>query len=369
MMPASELEKRLIVVGVSHMRTSFNELEKISVRKAELASALDVLKATAGLDEVVILSTCSRVEIIAAPRDPGDAAGRLSDWFSWRAGTALHPDVYTLFGAEAARHLFRVTAGLDSWIVGEPEILRQVKDAYGAAFERKLTGPILNRIFQKALAAGKDTRAATGLQNGIRSIGGAAALLSRKIFGDLDKGQLVVFGAGQVAEAVTRHLAVKNFTQIFVANRTVENARALAGSVGGAALSFEEGLAKLEEAEIGVFSTGSPDHLLTRDFVRTLLARRSRPLFLIDLGLPRNVDPACAELDGVYLYGLSDLKIMVQKSLESKAGPVAKAEEMVREAAEKSWRELENSAARAPRGGDVLAAGGGKSATMNGGLR
>jgi len=316
----------LIVVGLRHLRAPLPCRERAAVPRSDLLDVLLYLRVYARLEEVAVLSTCSRVEIVVASRDPAASADKLREWLLRRAGEEAAPAVHILAGREALQHLFRVASGLDSWIVGESEILGQVKEAYHFALEHGGTGALLNKTFQRAIGAGKAIRARTGIQNGISSIGGAAALLARRIFGEGTGGQVVVFGAGQAAEAVVRHLAAKSFDRIVVANRTLERARAVAEPLGGRGVPFEEGIGLLSEAEAAIFSAACPEPLLSAGRLRPLASGRRRPLFLIDLGLPRNVDPACAGLDGVYLYTLDDLQKVVGERNSAKAAQKEEAE-------------------------------------------
>ncbi len=332
----------LFVVGINHLTAPVSCRERSAVLQDRIGEVLSHLTDFADLKEAAVLSTCSRTEVYAVGEGP-ESAELVWAWFLRRAGAEVEPGLYLKQGPEAVRHLFRVAGGLDSWIVGETEILGQVRKAYQAALEAKATGRILNQAFQRALAAGKVLRSQTGIQNGIRSIGGAAALLAKRIFSESVPGRVVVFGAGEAAEAVARHLAAKNFKEIWVANRTLDRALAVAGPLGGRAVSFEEGIQKLSEAEAAVFSTACPKVLLEASILRPLLANRRRPLFLIDLGLPRNVDPACGRLPGVYLYNLDDLKGIVRESMAAKASEKERAEVLSALAAAECVEELERS--------------------------
>jgi glutamyl-tRNA reductase len=319
--------QRIFVVGLNHLNASVSSREKAVVSSQNLPEVLAQLKALVPLDEVVVLSTCSRVDIFAACEDPARGAELVRSWFTGRAGADIAPALYERQGDKALSHLFRVAAGLDSWIIGETEILAQVKKAYQSALALGFTRRILNRAFQSAIAAGKDVRSATGIQNGIHSIGGATALMAKRIFGDKEGGGILVFGAGQTAEAVVRHLAAKKFDKIVVANRTVENARAIAEKLGGESVSLDVGLELLEHVEVAVFSASVKDYLLTTGLMGRILAKRRKPLFLVDLGVPRNVEPACAKLENVYLYDLDDLKRMISDSMEGKLAEKDRAEE------------------------------------------
>jgi glutamyl-tRNA reductase len=342
---------RLFVVGLNHLKADLGCRERLAVQKSDLAGALETLKDAAGADELVVLSTCSRVEVYGRAHDTVAAKDALVRWFVSRGGEPAREALYVRRGESAARHLFRVAAGLDSWIIGETEILGQIKQAYLFAQEKGFTGSALNRLFQKALASGKQVRATTGIQNGIHSIGGAAALLAKRIFGEEGGGTVVVFGAGQAAEAVVRHLIAKNFKKVFVANRTLEKGRELADKLGGTAVSFEEGIDMLRAADVGIFSLSTTEAALEEKRLQGLAAERTRSLFLIDLGMPRNVAPGCASLDNVYLYDLDNLKEMVQDSLEVKAVGKQQAEVLVVKAAAECCEQIERSALVAGNGG------------------
>lgn len=338
--------ERLFVVGFSHLLAPLACRERAAVAEDRFAGVLQGLREYLGADEVALLATCSRLELYGAAADTERAVARARSWFVARAGGEVAPCLAVHRGEAALSHLFSVAAGLDSWIIGESEILGQVKRAYEKAREARVTGPVLNRAFQTAAAAGKAARTKTGIQQGIHSIGGAAALLARSIFGEKADGTTLVFGAGEVAQATARHLAAKDFSKVFVANRTLERAQALAGEVGGAAVTFEDGLGMLAAAEIAVFSVACAEPVLTAAALSGRLAGRSRPLFLLDLGLPRNVAPDCARLSGVYLYNLDDLKGVVARSVAGKAAEREKAAALVADAARACAAELAKAAER-----------------------
>ncbi|MFI5345548.1 MAG: glutamyl-tRNA reductase [Elusimicrobiota bacterium] len=338
-------------IGISHLLAPLAAREKITIAAADIEGVLLELKRSWELDEIVLVSTCSRFEIYGMAPDSDRALESARGWFVSRAGAEIEPSLVAREGGEALAHLFRVAAGLDSWIIGESEILGQVKRAYETARAAAVTGPTLNRSFQSALAAGKAARAQTAIQNGVHSIGGAAAMLARTIFGLRNDGAIVVFGAGDAAEASVRHLSAKNFSRIFVANRTADKAEALAARVGGTGVSFERGLDMLAETEIAVFSTASPVALLEPAALEEIMRRRGgRSLFLVDLGMPRNVNPACAAMPGVFLYDLESLKDVVARSVAGKSGEKEKAEGLVAIAAAACAAEIDKAAAmRVPR--------------------
>ncbi|MBI5201753.1 MAG: glutamyl-tRNA reductase [Elusimicrobia bacterium] len=333
--PESE---RLVVVGINHLGAPVACRERAAVPAAKLAETLSQLRSSLRLAECAVVSTCSRVEVVAV-LPTGEGPEGLAAWFHARVGAEGAASVYVKRGPEAVRHLFRVAGGLDSWIIGESEILAQLKNAYAAARDGRHTGRHLNRVFQSALAAGKSVRARTGIQNGIHSIGGAAALVAKGIFREAG-GEVVVFGAGQAAEAVVRHLAAKNFSRISVANRTLERAAAVAGPLGAEALDLEQGLDRLATAEVAVFSLSTEEPWLGSELLWPLVRGRDRALFIVDLGLPRNVDERCADLEGVYLYDLDALKEMVRESMDGKAAAKDLAEVLILDEAVKCWKEL-----------------------------
>jgi len=338
--------RRLVGIGFSHLLAPLACRERAIVPEAQVGAVLRELAARLGAEEAVLLSTCSRLEVFTASNDPERTLALTREWLVAPAGPEVRPCLRERRGGDALLHLFEVAAGLDSWIIGESEILGQVKRAYETARGAGLTGATLNRAFQTAVAAGKAARAQTGIQQGIASIGGAAALLARSIFGERESGATVVFGAGEAAQATARHLAAKNFSKVFVANRTVERARELAAEIGGLGVSFDDGLRLLGQAEIAVFSVACETPVLDAAALRALTAGRRRPLFLVDLGLPRNVAADCAALPDVYLYNLDDLKGVVARSVAGKAGEREKAQALVAEAARACARELEKADAR-----------------------
>ncbi|MDE2491205.1 MAG: glutamyl-tRNA reductase [Elusimicrobia bacterium] len=337
---------RLVGIGFSHLLAPLSCRERAMVAEAEVARTLKGLAAELGAREAVLLATCSRLELYAAADDPAEILSRARSWFLARAGAEVGPSLSSWRGEEALAHLFKVASGLDSWIIGESEILGQVKRAYETARAAGLTAATLNRAFQSAAAAGKSVRAETGIQQGVHSIGGAAALLARSIFGESSGGATVIFGAGEAARAAARHLAAKNFSKIYVANRTVEKARALASEIGGLGVGLDEGLRLLGTAEIGVFSVSCERPVLEAAALERLTAGRRRPLFLLDLGLPRNVAADCAGLSDTYLYNLDDLKGVVARSVAGKAVERSRAQALAAQAARDCAAELDKAAAR-----------------------
>ncbi|MBI4376166.1 MAG: glutamyl-tRNA reductase [Elusimicrobia bacterium] len=337
--------RHIVEVGINHLKASVPLRERLAVLPKESEAALEQVLESAGAQEAVLLSTCSRLEAYVVAKDPVQAEAGLKAWFAGRAAAEVLPALESRRGIDAIAHLFRVACGLDSWIIGESEILGQVRKAYEFSLERRHTGSMLNRLFQRAVAAGKKVRTETSIQAGIHSIGGAAAVLARKIFQSEQRGSIIVFGAGEVAESVVRHLAAKNFDKIWVANRTLERAKALAAPLGAQALSLEAGLARLSEAEIAIFSLQTSAPFLSASEVSQRIATRGRPLFLIDLGVPRNVEASCMDLSNVYLYDLDQLKAVVAENMTRKAADKEKAEILARQLTMECDEELKRSEA------------------------
>ncbi|MBI4375431.1 MAG: glutamyl-tRNA reductase [Elusimicrobia bacterium] len=332
----------LWVVGLSHINSPVAIREKLSWKPEETALNA-ALRDDIGAEEAAVLSTCSRFEIYAALEEGGKAS--LFSWLERRSGQAIGRLLYAHKGLDALSHLFRVAAGLDSWVVGETEILGQVKDAYQRARDQGTAGRWLHRAFQKALYAGKKIRSETGIVGGIASIGGAASLLARRIFSETTGQTVLVFGAGAMAESTARHLRSKGATRLLVSNRSLERARALAERLVGEAMGLESGLERLAEADVAVVSTAAPDYLIGPSQVREAVrARGGRPLFLIDLSVPRNIDPASRNLAGVYLYDIDDLKRIVDESLALRREDCAKAESMVAGEARQLWESFQTAA-------------------------
>jgi glutamyl-tRNA reductase len=330
-----------IAVGVNHETGSLQVREKIAKKPDEVGRINAEIKAL-GFKEAVFVSTCSRCEVFAV--GPADGTKLLSDWFSARAGKDLSASLYAYAGRDAVRHLLRVVSGLDSWVLGETEILGQVKTAYIESGKEGATGRISNIAFQHALRVGKKVRSETKLVGGIKSIGGAAAMLARKIFASSDDKQVIIFGAGTMAETTVSHLCAKGIGGVWVANRSLENAESLANRLGGKPIGLEEGMKKLEEVDIAVFSTGARDFLLSaKDAEELSKKRKGRSLFVIDIALPRNVDPRVGDADDVYLYDLEDLRGVVKDSLTRREEGVEQAMEIVNPETNEIWGRLRTS--------------------------
>jgi glutamyl-tRNA reductase len=324
----------LTLVGLSHRGTSVAVRERAFVplpQAGELAASL----ATEG--EAVCLSTCNRTELYLVGEDAEERALAVLESISGLAGEQLRAVVYRLADEAAALHLLRVAAGLDSLVPGEGEILGQVR----AAFEAGTTGPVLDRLFRQALHAGKKVRAETAIAESPASVSSAAAALAQQVFGRLDGCRVLLVGAGHVAELAARSLAARGASIAFVANRSPQRAVELASGFAGEGIGLERAAAVLGEIDVVVSSTGSPGWVLVRDEVEAALhGRKGRPLFLIDLAVPRDLDPAIHELDACYLYDIDDLESVVASSLAGRRREAARAEAIVADEAEgfREWQ-------------------------------
>ncbi len=325
---------RLVAVGLSHRTAPIELRETVDFARAGVEAALSALAARGIGRELVVLSTCNRAEIYAVG-DANTTADRLGQFFSEYHQVA-HAEVadhlYIHRGADAARHLFRVAAGLDSLVVGEPQILGQVKAAYGVASDRRFTAALTNRLFHSAFTVGKRVRAETGLGEGAVSVSFAALGLARKIFGDLKGRTVLILGAGEMAKLTGVHLQSQHVKQITIASRTLSAAQNLADRLDGTAVPWENLDAALATADIVVTATGAPDPVLTRARLEEVLRpRRGQPLFIIDIAVPRDVEPAAGQLDQVFLYNIDDLRAIVQENLARRGAELDRAEAIVSE--------------------------------------
>jgi glutamyl-tRNA reductase len=330
----------LLLVGLSHRTAPVELRERVDFSRGDMGAAVSALASRIESGEGVIVSTCNRVEIYteannAAEQARADVAAFVSDFHGVPRET-LDACLYSRTDAEAARHLFRVAAGLDSLVVGEPQILGQVKDAYEVASERQVTGGTLNRLFHAAFAAAKRVRTETGLAEGAVSISYAAVSLARKIFGRLDGLNVLILGAGEMAELTATHLKGQQVRSLTVSSRTLATAQALAAEVGGAAVPWSEMPRTLADADIVVCATGASEAVLTKDRIGGVMRHRGhRPLFLIDIAVPRDVEPSAADLEQVFLYNVDDLQAIVNENLARRAGELQHAERIIGEEVEK----------------------------------
>ena len=331
---------KLVLVGISHRTAPVELRERVDFNVRGVREALVALSERGSTREAVIVSTCNRAEIYAACEDAkgarDDVARFISD-FNGVPSAEIAPHVQELADLDAARHLFRVAGGLDSLVVGEPQILGQVKEAHTAAAEAQTVGPMLNRLFHSCFAVGKRVRTETGLGSGAVSVSYAAVALARKIFGDLNGRNVVVIGAGEMGKLTALHMKTQGVHKMTIVSRTMAHAAQTAEAIGGAsAAPWDELDAVLGAGDIVITATGASAAILTKAHVEAIMRpRRNRPLFIIDIALPRDVEPAAGEIEQVFLYNIDDLQATVRENLARRASEVARAEAIVAEEVDK----------------------------------
>lgn len=323
----------IVLAGVSHKTCP------VGIREALSSMAVpDILRRLRDhrFEEAVILTTCNRFEICAAVPDvePRGILSRLTHLMGEWSGEGVSEYAYQLYGSHASKHLFSVAAGLDSMVVGETEILGQVKHAYEAAQAHGTTGKITNVLFQRALHVGKLVRTETGISAGHSSVASVAVKLAERIFGSLKDKSVLVLGAGQMAELTVRHLFAAKVRKLAIANRTWEKGLELATRFEATAVHWKDFPELLKHVDIVIGSTGAPFPVLTRQGVeQAMAARKGRSLFLIDIAMPRDVEPSVQKLDQVYLYSLDDLQGIVRENLARRQVQIAAAAYLVNQKA------------------------------------
>jgi glutamyl-tRNA reductase len=318
----------LFVVGVSWRTASVAVRERVAFRDEEIPRALGDLLGSPDIDEAVILSTCNRVEIYGStsPGAPGSramaAAAEARSFLARSRGVAaegLASHLYERVDLDAIRHLFRVASALDSMVVGESQILGQLKDAYGAAARAQATGAILGRSMEKAFQVAKRVRSETGISRGAANVSSVAVELARHVFGDLVGKTILVVGAGKMSALAARHLRVAGATSILVTNRSAERAEELAAEVEGSARPWDDLPHLLAESDVVLSSTGATEPILVPRLLKSAMkARRWRRLVVVDIAVPRDADPAIAKLDGVFLFDIDDLERVVAENLKER---------------------------------------------------
>lgn len=330
----------LLLIGISHRTAPVEIRERVDFHARGVATALEAIAARGAAREAVVVSTCNRSEVYAACDDAERTRTDLIDFVTGFHGVepaALLPHLYEARDVEAARHLFRVAAGLDSLVVGEPQILGQVKEAHTAATACRSTGPVLNRLFQASFGAGKRVRTETALGAGAVSVGFAAVALARKIFGDLKGRSVLVIGAGEMGKLTARHMKTQGVERITIVSRSMAHAARTAEAIGGAlAAPWDELNAVLTAADIVITATGATAPIVTRAQLEAVMrTRRSRPLFVIDIAMPRDVEASAGDIEQVFLYNIDDLQATVQENIARRASEIALAEGIVMEEVEK----------------------------------
>lgn len=324
----------LLALGVSHRTAPLELRERLALTEGKATGLLGELKASEPIGEAAAVSTCNRTELYLVVSDPVAAESLALGTLAGEAGirpTELVESLYSYRGIEAAHHLFSVAAGLDSMILGEAEIQGQVKRAYELALVEGATGPILNRLFRGALAAGKRVRTETRIGEGGTSVPSAAVELAQaSLGGGLNSRRVLLVGAGETAELTARALAAKGVEAVFVANRRYDRAIGLADRFGGIAVRFDELPAQLEQADIVVSSTNSPHHIIEREELELMMAARDgRPLLLIDLAVPRDIDPACLEVEGVSIHDVDAVQTIAERNAGGREAEARRAERLI----------------------------------------
>jgi len=321
----------IFVVGLSHKTAPIAVREALAFPKDRLPEALGRMRSEVGLDEAMVLSTCNRVEVYGRSKEPRVPAlvSFLADYHR-RPSPELDPFLYRLEGEDAVRHAFRVAASLDSMVLGEPQILGQVKEAYQIAEKAGALGSVLNALRNRSIAAARRARSETGIGQNAVSVSYVAVELAKKIFGELKERNVLLVGAGKMSELAARHLVQGGARATVLGGRTFEKAEQLAAALGGKAAPFESLRSELTRADIVISGTGAPGIVIQGEDVRAACAgRRQRPLFLIDIAVPRDVDPAVAKLPGVFLYDLDDLKSVSEANLRERRKEASAAESLV----------------------------------------
>ena len=325
----------LLAIGVSHKTAPVEVRERLALPEARAADFLRDLRGAADIHEAVAISTCNRMELYLVVGDPVEAESTVLAMLSSQAAiraTGLAGAIYSHRNCDAARHLYRVTAGLDSMIVGEAEIQGQIKRSYEAALAKETTGPLTSRLFTAALATGKRVRTETAISERHLSLPGVAVALARELLGALEGREVVIVGTGETSELTARALADSGGNTVFVASRRRDRAVSLARRYGGRSVSFDELPVALTRADIVVAATASPHMLLeARELSEVMDARSGRPMLLIDLAVPRDIDASCAEIPGVSLYDIDDLQAVIARNRKVRQAEARKAEGIIEE--------------------------------------
>jgi glutamyl-tRNA reductase len=325
----------LLAIGVSHKTAPVEVRERVALPDARAAEFLRDLRGTGEVQEAVAISTCNRTELYLVVGNPVEAESRALAMLASQAGirlSELAPSIYSLRNCDGARHLYRVTAGLDSMIIGEAEIQGQVKRSYDAAIAGETVGSLTNHLFKAALATGKRVRTETAIGERQLSLPAVAVALAREKLGALDGRSIVVVGTGETGELTARALADSGGRTVFVASRRRDRAISLARRYGGVSVMFDELPEVLEGADMLVAATASPHLLLeARALAEVMVLRSGRPLLLIDLAVPRDIDAACGEIDGVSLYDVDDLQAVIARNRRVRQAEARKAEGIIEE--------------------------------------
>jgi len=328
---------RVCIIGLNHRTAPVELRERAAIDGSKVGSVLNTIISHHAVREAVLLSTCNRVEFTLVTHDPDASIALIHEWFAEKTGMPLEtilPNLYSHTTDGAIRHLFSVAAGLDSLILGEPQILGQVKSAYELALEAETAGHILHRLYQATFSAAKRVRTDTDIGRQAINVSACAVELAKHIFGELNGKTVMLIGAGEMAELAARHFRSNGIRDVLVANRSLDRATKLAQQFDGHALTLDQLDLYLDAADIVLSSTGASTHVLLPDPVAAAMIKRSgRPIFMVDIAVPRDIDPRIGELEGVYLYDIDDLQQVVDVNLDSR-----------KKEAELGWQLLEQDA-------------------------
>jgi glutamyl-tRNA reductase len=325
----------IILIGMNHKTAPLEIRERLSLSCGDTMSPLIEIMNLPQIREAIYLSTCNRVEVLANAADEKSAIEKLRA-FIFNHGN-LSPEemarcLYLYYDHDAVRHLFRVASSIDSMVMGEPQILGQVKDAYRTAVEHNATGVILNKVIHHAFRTAKRVRTETGIANNAVSVSFAAVELAKKIFGNLKGKTILLIGAGEMSELAAKHLINYGEEKIFITNRTYARAVQIADNFHGKAIEFDKLHEKIQDVDIVISSTGSPGYVIDASMIASALRRRrNRLLFLIDIAVPRDIDPAAGAIDNVYLYNIDNLQDIVDGNLQVRKKEAEKAEAIIDE--------------------------------------
>jgi glutamyl-tRNA reductase len=316
--------------GLSHQTAGVDVRERFAIPDSDLSGALSRLKAVHGLEEGLIVSTCNRTEFYVAGAVADMPIPQFFQEFYRGLRSGDEPHLFRLPAEGCVRHLFRVVSGLESMVVGETEIFGQVKRAYEAAVREQVTGRRLNKLFQRSFHVGKQVRSSTAIGRGTISVASVAVELAEQIFGRLDGCKIMVLGAGDTSEKMARSFKSRGARQIFVSNRSFDRAKALADETGGRALRFEQWEQEFADLDILVSSTMAPHAIVTVEKIAPILRHRGdRPLFMIDVAVPRDIEPEVHRLEGVYVYDLDALQVMAERSIQARQEEAAGCDRLI----------------------------------------
>jgi glutamyl-tRNA reductase len=326
-------KKEIVVIGLNHKTAPVEVRELLAFSADDTPKMLETMRKADPVDEIVLFSTCNRVEFLLATQDLPQAVEWVKDFVAEFKGAPRHTfeeALYVYNGKEAVRHIFRVASSLDSMVVGEPQILGQIKESYQQASDLGACGVVLNRLMHRSFSVAKRVRTETGIGDHAVSISYAAVELGRKIFGELEGKGVLLIGAGEMAELAVEHLVTNHAGPIFVANRTFERGLEIADKFKGTAIRFDEVREHLKQVDIVISSTGAPHYILVRDdFKGVMRARKNRPLFFIDIAVPRDIDPNINRIDNVYVYDIDDLKSAIQENIDERRQEALRGERIV----------------------------------------